>query len=29
MERKAWQAILNLLVLSIMTGLFLMLVAGF
>ena len=29
MERKAWQAILNFLILSIMTGLFLMLVAGF
>ena len=29
MERKAWQAILNLLILSIMIGLFLMLVAGF
>ena len=29
MERKAWKAILNFLILSIMTGLFLMLVAGF
>ena len=29
MERKAWKAIMNFLILGIMTGLFLMLVAGF
>ena len=29
MERKAWKAILNFLILSILIGLFLMLVAGF